>query len=248
MFATNALLYGKGIFTTVAICNGQPFLWKKHWRRLGDNAATVGIDLRQFSEEAVLDRLTLAVANTGILGGRARLTFNDETPSTIWTAETAASTSLSIITGELRSVPSEFHLTVSPYTVNSRSPIAGVKSCNYLENILAADEAKKRGFHSAARLNERGEITSAAMANIFWVKDGVLFTPSLKTGCLAGTTREFVLENLPCVEAQEGIDALANAESIFLTSAGLGIVKVRTLDGRVLDESDHPIMHLWPSS
>ena len=94
-------------------------------------------------------------------------------------------------------------LTVSPYRINSKSPLAGVKSCNYLENILAWEAAKAHGFDEAIRLNEKGEIASACLANVFWKKNGEIFTPPLETGCLKGTTRGYVLENLAAAEKKQ---------------------------------------------
>ena len=84
------------------------------------------------------------------------------------------------------------------------------------------------------------------MANLFWTKDGKLFTPSLRTGCLAGTTREYILENIECKEVEVGIDEINRADSIFLTSAGLGIARVGEFDGKRLDADRHEIEKLSP--
>ena len=234
---SNIFLYGKGVFTTVSIVSGGPVLWPKHWQRLAANAMTVGIDLSGFGEQAVFERLNEKIAEDVIFNGRARLTFSDEEKAAIWrnSEQVISNTRLHITTGISRTIPDVFKLTVSSYPVNSRSPLAGVKSCNYLENLMALDEAKARGFHEAIRVNERGEVTSAAMANLFWLKDGMLFTPSLATGCLAGTTREFVMESLDCREVEVGIEELNSADAIYLTSAGLGIVAAAEFDGRKLD-------------
>ncbi len=115
--------------------------------------------------------------------------------------------------------------------------LAGVKSVNYLEQVLAWEEARGRGFDEGVRLNERGEVVSAAMANIFWVIDGTLHTPALSTGALEGTTRACVLElaagmSVPVVEGVYELAQLADAEEIFLTSAGLGVAPVTTFDFR----------------
>ena len=126
------------------------------------------------------------------------------------------------------------------------SPLAGVKSCNYLENLLAFDDARKRGFDEALRLNERGEIASACMANIFWLLDGRLYTPSLATGCLRGTTREFIMENLECHETEASLEILNEADAIFLTSAGIGIAEISELDGRELSAVSAEIKNLIP--
>ncbi|HRI02432.1 MAG TPA: aminotransferase class IV [Pyrinomonadaceae bacterium] len=239
-----ALLYGKGIFTTIAIRDRQPLLWDKHWRRIYDNAKIVGIELSAYSHRETLDQLTKSLQNEGIVNGRARLTFFDESPSPIWPSDSPSKTSLHIITGNLRPVPDGFRLTVSPYPVNSRSPLAGVKSCNYLENLLAIEEAKTRGFQEAVRVNEHGFITGGCMSNVFWLKDEVLYTPKLATGCLPGTTREFVLENLECRESEVRIEELSKADAIFLTSAGLGITQVAEYEGKPMQRSGHPILKL----
>jgi branched-subunit amino acid aminotransferase/4-amino-4-deoxychorismate lyase len=125
--------------------------------------------------------------------------------------------------------------------------LAGVKSCNYLEKILAKEEARNRGFAEAIQLNERGEVSSACMANVFWLRDGILFTPSLRTGCLAGTTRGFILENLECEEVEVRIEELLSADEMFLTSAGLGVAQVSEFEGRKLRGEPHSIGGLLPS-
>lgn len=237
-------LYGKGTFTTIAVRGGEAFLWEKHWRRLTDNAMKVGIDLGEHTEQSTRGALDDAIANSDIANGRARITFSDESPSEIWSKDCERKTTLSIIVAERRTIPRPFKLTSSPYQINSRSPLAGVKSCNYLENILALDEAERRGFHEAVRVNELGSVTCAAMANIFWLKDNHLFTPSLTTGCLAGTMREYVLENFACQEVEAEIDVLAEADAIFLTSAGIGVVAVAEFDNKRLSDTGHPITNL----
>lgn len=242
--ACAGVLYGKGVFTTVRIDGGRPLLFEKHLRRLQANARVVG--LASIEDAAIEAGLEAVIAANSVVSGRARITLLDASLSDIWGGSGESVTELHIITGELRSVPGEFRLGVSPFAVNSASPLAGIKSCNYLENLLAAEEARSRGFHEAVRLNERGEIVSGAMSNIFWLSGGELFTPSLRTGCLPGTVRELVLENLECREAEAGIEALEAAEAIFLTSSGIGIRPVAEFAGRRLPVSSHPVLELWP--
>ena len=83
MEISNAALYGKGVFTTISIRDGKLFLWKKHWNRLIDNAAKVGIDLSEFSENTISDCLFEAVRGNKVINGRARITFLDKTESKI---------------------------------------------------------------------------------------------------------------------------------------------------------------------
>jgi branched-subunit amino acid aminotransferase/4-amino-4-deoxychorismate lyase len=221
-----AALYGRGIFTTIAINESKPFLWEKHWARIRDNAARIRLDISGYSEAKTAEALTHVIDRNGVLSGLARITFFDAGGGP------APETVLLITTRPRREVPANFKLTVSPFRVNSTSPLAGMKSSGYLENLLAIEAARRSGFDEAVRLNERGQIASGCMANIFWEKEGRLFTPSLASGCLAGTTRANILENSGAVVFDAGIEALDGADAIFLTSAGLDRVRVKEFDGR----------------
>ena len=241
---SSAVLYARGVFTTVAVSGGKPFLWDKHWRRLTGDGERLGIDIRGFSAEVTKQSLDELIEKNNVENGRARVTFFDGSTGRIWPFESDRKTSLLITTAEFRTRSGDLRLAVSPYTINSRSPLAGVKSCNYMEKILALDEARVRGFDEAVLLNENGSVASACMANLFWLRGGTLFTPALETGCLPGTTREFVLEKMDCREVESGIESLQTAEAIFLTSAGLGVRSVSEFDARKLPLNHHPILTL----
>lgn len=243
---SSAVLYGKGIFTTIAFYDGIPFCWEKHWKRLATSARKINLDFEEYSEKATNESFIELSRKSKLTNGRGRITLFDESKAKIWSFDSEPKTGLGITIAEMRPISADFRLTVSRYTVNSLSPLAGIKSCNYLEPIMSLDEAKGRGFHEAIRVNERGFVTSACMANVFWLKGGELFTPSLATGCLSGTTREFVLENIDCREVEVGVEALDDAEAIFLTSAGVGVVQVAEFEGKRFETADHPILHLLP--
>jgi branched-subunit amino acid aminotransferase/4-amino-4-deoxychorismate lyase len=126
---------------------------------------------------------------------------------------------------------------VSPYRTNTVSPLTGIKSLNYLEHVLAWEEAQSRDFDEAVVLNERGEIVSATTSNLFWAKNGTLHTPTLSTGALAGITRECVIDIankhfIPLLEGIYEMNDLTDADEIFLTSSSLGVAPVTTFDFR----------------
>lgn len=244
--ASSAVLYGRGVFTTIAIREGRPFLWEKHWKRLNSNAADLSIDISSHSAPETLNFVEELIAENSLSHGRARVTLLDESYGSIWQHLGERKTSLLIAVAGNRERSDRIRLIPSPYRVNSASPLAGVKSCNYLEHLMAYEEAQARGFDEAIRLNEKGRVTSACMANVFWEAGGRLYTPSLSTGCLAGTTREFVMENFDCEEVEVGIEEIESAERIFLTSAGLGVAPVAEFNGRRLDTSEHRILELLP--
>ena len=241
-----ASFYGKGVLTTVAIYNTKTLLWQKHWRRLIENAKRIHFDLSKFSEQTVTSSLSEIIAANKIINGLARLTFIDESSISIWQTEQKKRTGFLINTADFRKIPKHLRLTVSPFGINSTSPLSGVKSCNYLENILALEDAKAKGFDEAVRINECDEIVSACMANIFWLKDGEIFTPNLNTGCLAGTTREFVLENYSVFEKRAKLNELSSADQIFLTSVGIGVVRVSEFQGKKFIEEPHRLTKICP--
>jgi 4-amino-4-deoxychorismate lyase len=238
---SSAALYGWGIFTSLGIYDSQPFLWSKHWQRLSEYAETVGIDMGDIGEKHVYEDLLGVISANKIKDARARITCFDNAAG-FWRCA-SDKTNVLIATADFRTMPENFSLTGSPYLINSTSPLAGIKSCNYLENLLAWERAKDTGFDEAVRLNERNEVASACVANIFWVKKEKLYTPSLRTGALEGTTRAFVLElarsqGMEHFEVESGVEQLLEAEECFLTSAGIGIRNVGSIDGRRYESSE----------
>lgn len=247
--SSRARLYGAGVFTTIRIIDGEPWLWEKHWRRLEYDAAKLGIDLSMYSEYMVRHGLDESISDAERSGVRkARITITDERPSPLWSNDQPiVPSNISFLIAPLRELSRPFRLTISPHAISSTSPLAGLKTCNYLDQTMSLDEARSGGANEAIRVNERGHVTSACMANVFWLRGDQLFTPALSTGCLSGTTREFVMENrLDVGEVEAEIDDLREAEAIFLTSAGLGVTRVDEFEGRVMRESEHPMIHLAP--
>lgn len=234
--ASSAAFYGRGVFTTLAIYNRKPFLLSRHLHRLHAHTAKINLDLSEISgfEETLFD----LIAANKIETGRARITLFDSGGGTLWNFSNERKTSVLITTAERKEVKDDLVLNVSPFLVNSASPLAGVKSCNYLENLLALDAAKAHGFSESVRLNERGEVVSACLASLFWTKNGRIFTPALETGALAGTTRNLISDlaknlKLQISEIIAGINALETADEIFLTSAGIEIRPAQKFNGKI---------------
>jgi aminodeoxychorismate lyase len=237
---SSAMLYGRGVFTTVAVYEGEPFMWARHWDRLVAHAEKLSIDCAGMTERNVGEALKKLVAVNQVKNGRARVILLARRGRDVWRTKKSETlkTDLLIITGEPQKVPAAgMSLAVSPYRINTFSPLTGIRSLNYLEQVLSWEEAQTREFDEAVMLNERGEVVSATMANIFWVKEGTLHTPSLSTGAMAGITRSVVIELaekqfIPVIEGVYELGDLVDAEEIFLTSASIGVAPVTTFDFR----------------
>ena len=236
---SSAMLYGRGVFTTLAIYNSQPFRWSKHWQRLIAHARKLDIDYTGCTEKNVGDALHKLIAVNQVAQGRARVIMLARSGRDIWkTKMPGKKTDLLIMTGDPQKVSANgLSLAVSPYRVNTFSPLSGIKSLNYLDHVLSWEEAQSRDFDEAVVLNERGEIVSATTASLFWAKNGTIHTPTLSTGALAGVTRECVIEIanqhfIPLLEGIYEMPDLTDADEIFLTSSSLGVAPVTTFDFR----------------
>jgi branched-subunit amino acid aminotransferase/4-amino-4-deoxychorismate lyase len=236
---SGATLHGRGVFTTLAVYAGRPFLWEAHWSRLQEHARRAGVE-SPFDEEETRAALSRLIEANKVERGRARITILARARGGVWQTkdeeEGTRASDLLLMTEDARRVDEEtLALTVSPFRTSTHSPLSGLKTVNYLEHVLSLEEARARDFDEALVLNERGEVASATMANIFWVRHGTVHTPALATGALAGTTRARVIElaeelAVPLVEGVHDIHALAESDEIFLTSAGLGVALVTTFD------------------
>ena len=107
---------------------------------------------------------------------------------------------------------------------------------DYANAYVATMAAKAKGADDAILVDEYGYITEAAAANIFLVRNGVLYTPTCRVA-LSGITRSSILQlamplGLKVCESDITVDELANAEELFLTGTAYGIVPVTSLDGQ----------------
>jgi branched-subunit amino acid aminotransferase/4-amino-4-deoxychorismate lyase len=237
---SSAMLYGRGVFTTLAIYNSQPFLWSKHWQRLTTHAKKLDVDFTGCNEKNVGDALQKLISVNQVNAGRARVIMLARHGRDIWKTKVPGTkkTDLLIMTGDpQKPAPAGLSLAVSPYRTNTFSPLSGIKSLNYLDHVLSWEEAQSRDFDEAVVLNERGEIVSATTANLFWARSGTLHTPNLSTGALAGITRECVIDIankhfIPVLEGIYEMTDLTDADEIFLTSSSLGVAAVTTFDFR----------------
>src|SRR6476619_5115906 len=70
---SSAMLYGRGVFTTVAIYDGKPFLWREHWKRLQDHAERLNVESNGLTERGVGEALTKLISVNRVGEGRARV-------------------------------------------------------------------------------------------------------------------------------------------------------------------------------
>jgi branched-chain amino acid aminotransferase len=187
------------------------------------------------NQEAAERAMRELIDANGVVDGRARITLLRGAAGA-WSFEGGPDSEMLFFTSsEPFPKPSEVAITISPYRVLSHGPLAGVKKTAMIENVLALEEARSRGFSEAVMVNERGEIVGATAANIFWAEGDELFTPSLATGCIPGITRSIVVEiagkiGLYVVEGSFPVQRLLDAREGFLTSTTRGLAPIASFD------------------
>jgi len=206
--------HGVGVFETVRVQNGKAPWREWHLESIRESAKVLGLK----AEEKEFGKIP---GGDGIWRW-----FVTETGMRTWWSE------------GIELPPAAYDLGLAETGVWSTSWEARYKTLSYLNRIQAKREGGKPN-EERVMLNERGEIASASMANLFWVRDGKLRTPARECGCRAGTVRRWVLERSG-QRVEEGrwkLEEFNGAEEIFLTNARIGIKSVRAWKGRKLAES-----------
>lgn len=241
---------GDGVFETLkTVTDGAvgvvPFAMDRHIARLSHSAAGMGMAMADPDE--VRDALlAVCAANPELAGGgRLRITLTSG-PGPLGSDRNPGASTLVVAASPSLPWPSATTLAVSPWPRNERSPLVGLKSTSYAENVLALAHARSLGAGEALLGNLGGEICEGTGSNVFVVSGGRISTPPLTSGCLAGITRALVLEW--CTDAGIGIDqratpmgALADAQEIFITSSTRDVHPVEAVidtDGQRIWMSD----------
>ncbi|MGH9817369.1 MAG: aminotransferase class IV, partial [Candidatus Acidiferrales bacterium] len=129
---------------------------------------------------------------------------------------------------------------------HAASPLAGVKTTAWLNNVWNLYEATQAGWDEVVLLNERGEVSECTAANIFCVRGSTVFTPPLASGCLAGITRGVLLEigaaaGVSVEEATIRAAELYVAEEVFISSTNRSLLAVGEVNGNKFAPAPGPV-------
>lgn len=227
------LLLGDGVFETILAIDGELILFDAHIARLRRACWTMG--LNQPEPDAARRLCELALGDTGATSGRfaLRLTLTAGSGGRGLNRPEVIEPHVFATTSRHVRPEGAIGLRTSAIRRNPTSPGARMKTLSYLDNVMARREAEPA---EALMLNTGGDLACAAAANLFWIKEGRLFTPSLDCGVLDGVMRRQVLLvagefGLSPREGSFPPSALTEAEAVFLTSSLIGVRPVSSLDG-----------------
>ena len=146
-----------------------------------------------------------------------------------------------VATAPLNAWPPSVDVVVVPWPRNERGAIAGLKTVSYAENVVALAHARAHGAGEAIFANLGGRLCEGTGTNVFVGARGRLLTPPLSSGCLAGVTRELLLESGVAEEEDLAASALAAGDEAFLTSSTREVHPIRAVAGRPLPACPGPL-------
>lgn len=231
----HGLTVGDGVFETLKVVGEVPFALTRHLDRLGRSA--LGLGLPAPDAPAVRVACAEVVAAARRAGAtqalRLRVTITGG-PGPLGSDRGHAAPTLVVAAAPATAWASAATLVLVPWTRNERSPVAGIKTTSYAENVVALARAKAGGGGEALLLNTRGELCEGTGSNVFVVVDGQPLTPPVSSGCLPGVTRGLVLEWCGARERVLLPSVLSAAQEVFITSSTRdvqAVAAVRTVDG-----------------
>ncbi|MBN1534531.1 MAG: branched-chain-amino-acid transaminase [Spirochaetes bacterium] len=240
----HGLLYGDGVFEGIRIYGGRIFRLREHLERLYDSAAAIHLAV-PLTPEAMEAAVLEAVRRNGKHNGYIRLVVTRGKGDLGLNPDNCTDETVIIIVDDISLYPAEYYekgiavITAATRRIGADALDPGIKSMNYLNNILAKIEAKQAGCMEAIMLNREGFVAECTADNIFIAKGGSLATPHSSCGVLRGITRDSVIRlardmGIPCAETRLTRFDLYGADECFITGTGAEIMPVVRIDGRTV--------------
>ncbi|MCC6599459.1 MAG: aminotransferase class IV [Crocinitomicaceae bacterium] len=233
-----AFRFGDGFFETLRVMSGRVLFFENHFARITDCMAALHLEGSEgFSSEQLLTQIQGLLSRNNIhAGGRVRITFYRKSPGFYM----PSSDEMGIFI-EAEPLPqNEFELNPGGKSVDIFSDfkkdlnkLSIFKTLNSQLYIMSALYAREKNLDEALIQNNKLAIIESTSSNIFIVSNGVLYTPSIQDGCVAGTMRmniiNLALDNkIKVYECTLNPHNFLSADELFLTNAIRGIEWVVT--------------------
>lgn len=232
--------FGDGVYEVIAVYSGRPFLLDRHMRRLQTSLAAINIPhdlLANPLEPIIAEGLRKSEYSDAIV--YVQVTRGAAPRSHI--IPPGLKPTVVITFRKLVPLPEEYRRRGAALMTarDDRWGRCYIKAITLLPNILARNEAMRRGFDDALFLTEAGEVRECTSANIFLIRGDAIITPPRDESVLHGVTQDFLLDcaggvGMKMIEERFAVDALRSADEVFMSSTSVEVLAVTRVD-------DHPI-------
>jgi branched-chain amino acid aminotransferase len=239
-------LYGDSIYEVSYSENGVLLFYHEHLKRLHNSAKLLEMPIF-LSDATITNQVVDTLKHSGLKDAYLRIILTRGESIISLDPHTSFRNNLVTIAKPKTVYPQEFYdngvyLHLSDVLRNDpRSVDPNAKSGNYLNNVLAMNDAKKQGADDAIMVNRAGHVTEGTTFNIWKVKNQTLCTPPVESGLLAGITRKKIIEicelkNIPFQIANFSPEELLQADEVFITSSTRKIIPVRKINQTVFPQ------------
>lgn len=231
----HGLTVGDGVFETLKVLGGEPLALTRHLGRLQRSCEVLGLEAPNV--EVIRGAIAEVIASEAEAStlGRLRITCTGGSGPLASDRQAGSQTTI-IALRPMKSWPATTSAVLVPWVRNERSAVTGAKTTSYAENVVALTWAHDRGYSEGLFANTRGELCEGTGTNVFVIKDGVTRTPPLSSGCLAGITRELLLDWGLAKEETLTLADLESADEVFLTSSTRDVHPVVKMGDRTWSE------------
>lgn len=245
----HGFLYGDGVFEGIAVYGGKPFRLEEHVLRMFDSAKAIDLEIpldKEGVSRAILNTIEKNDLNDGyvrpiVTRGVGTLGLNpvycEKSTFVIIPLHAKAYPLMNLNDRPARAIVSTIRRNPSFSTP------ASAKTLNYLNNILAKQQANAARVDEAIMLDWTGLVSEGTADNLFLVKRGVVLTPSLHCSILPGVTRSAIIDvcdslGIEAFERELTLQDLYTADEAFLTSTSLEIQSLVEIDGRKVGDGE----------
>lgn len=231
--ANRGYQYGDGVFESIRIIDGEPINVQLHYIRLVEGAELLKIRMPSFFSEAFFETKIVELLQRSNIsqGGKCKISIDRASGGTYSPEVNEAEYCIEVYPLEKnRYELNQKGLEIDLYTdqLKTKHKISNYKTKNGLMYILASLDAKEKGLDDVLIFNSDNAIVESTNSNVFVVSNGVIYTPGLQDGCLAGTMRvqviNIAIENgFKVYECPITPQNLLVADEVFLTNAIAGI-------------------------
>lgn len=234
-FNNRAFKYGDSFFESIK-CNGHyPLHFHLHYKRMVKAMISLKMDIAMLPSEAQWEAFIVQLLRKKKSYGASRVRMQ------VFRSGEGLYTPTS---SEICYIIESTALNTVPYALNTKgllvdvfdemkkqyNPLSAFKNGNSLHYVLAACFKNESGVDDVLLINDKNKIIEANSSNLFWIKDGIAYTPSIFSGCIDGVMRALVINSLEksgllrLIETQGATkQELLHADEIFITNAIQGI-------------------------
>lgn len=224
-----AFNYGDGFFETIKLINSELFNFSSHMRRIRFAMSVLKLN-DNYTSLFLKEKISYLLKVNNISNGSVKVHISRSGAGRYTPESNDPDLLISTISGSRYKNNDPISLCFYEEEYKASGLLSNIKSVNSLISVLASIYSDKNNFDNAILLNNSGNIIEVSNANIYMLRDDIICTPRLSDGCVDGTMRNWVNEELDICEKLILKEELLDAKEVFITNASYGITSIKNIE------------------